>query len=144
MERECLRYFDLIDDLGGVISALESGFFHNEIAEASWRYQQEIEARQRVIVGVNEYLMDDDTEVPTIRINEESFDRHMVRLNRVRADRDQQQVADALLALERACADPHTNVMPSLLDAVNAYATLGEMCDVLREEWGEYTPPTVV
>ncbi len=138
MERECLRYFDKIDDLGGVISALESGFFHHEIAEAAWRYQQEVEARDRIIVGVNEYLMDDETEVPTIRINEESFDRHMARLNRVRAERDQQQVADTLLALERACADPHSNVMPSLLDAVNAYATLGEIMGVMRRVFGEY------
>ena len=138
LERECLRYFDTIDDLGGVIGALEDGFFHAEIAEAAWRYQREIEAHERIIVGVNEYQMDEDTEVPTIRINEESFQRHMKRLNGVRASRDQQQVADTLLALERACADPHTNVMPSLLDAVNAYATLGEIMGVMRRVFGEY------
>ena len=138
MERECLRYFDKIDDLGGVISALEDGFFHAEIAEAAWRYQREIETNERVIVGVNEYVMDDEAQAPTIRINEESFNRHMARLERVRAERDQQRVTDTLQALEEACADPHTNVMPPLLDAVNAYATLGEIMGVMRRVFGEY------
>ena len=138
MERECLRYFDKIDDLGGVISALEDGFFHAEIAEAAWRYQREIETNERVIVGVNEYVMDDEAQVPTIRINEDSFNRHMARLERVRAERDQQRVTDTLQALEEACADPHTNVMPPLLDAVNAYATLGEIMGVMRRVFGEY------
>ncbi len=138
MEQECNRYFDKIDDLGGVISALENGFFHAEIAEAAWRYQQEIEAQQRIIVGVNEYVMDDDTQVPTIRINEESFERHMARLQRVRAERDDQRVTDTLQALEEVCADPRTNVMPALLDAVNAYATLGEIMGVMRRVFGEY------
>ena len=121
-----------------MISALENGFFHAEIAEAAWRYQQEIEAQQRIIVGVNEYVMDDDTQVPTIRINEESFERHMARLQRVRAERDDQRVTDTLQALEEVCADPHTNVMPALLDAVNAYATLGEIMGVMRRVFGEY------
>ena len=138
MERECLRYFERIDDLGGVIDALESGFFHAEIAEAAWRYQQEIESHERVIVGVNEYVMDDEEQVPTVRIDEESFQRHMTRLNRVRSERDQQRVSDTLLALERACAESDTNTMPCMLDAVNAYATLGEIMGVMRRVFGEY------
>jgi methylmalonyl-CoA mutase N-terminal domain/subunit len=142
-EDEAYSYFHKIEDIGGVIPAIENGYLQREIAEASYRYQVEIDTRQRVVVGVNDYLMDDPIEVPILEMDPQGEQRQVDRLNRVRRERDGREAARSLKALETACRDGE-NVMPRLLDAVNAYCTLGEMCDVMRGIFGVYQETAIV
>ena len=142
-EDEAYNYFHKIEDIGGVIPAIENGYLQREIAEASYRYQIEIDRGERVIVGVNEYVMDDPIEVPILEMDPHGEKRQIERLNRIRRERDGREAARSLKALESACRDGE-NVMPRLLDAVNAYCTLGEMCDVMRDVFGVYQEDAVV
>jgi methylmalonyl-CoA mutase N-terminal domain/subunit len=142
MEDETMRYFDRIEQLGGVIPAIEKGFFQREIAEASYRLQQEIENGKRTIVGVNKYQMDDEIEIPILQMDAKGEEIQINRLKRLRADRDQGKLDKALAALRRA-AEGEENTMPYILDCVHAYGTLGETCDVLREVFGEYKEPAI-
>jgi len=142
-EQECHQYFHRIEDLGGVLPAIEAGFFQREIAEASYRYQQEIDSKQRIIVGVNDYVLDEPLELPILHMDPKGERRHLERLKRVRRERANREAARCLKALARACRDGD-NVMPYLLDAVNAYCTLGEICDVMRGVFGEYHEESVV
>jgi methylmalonyl-CoA mutase, N-terminal domain len=144
MEEEAYDYFRRIEESGGVLPAIEKGFFQREIADAAARYQWEIDAGKRAIVGVNRYLMDEETEIPILRMDEEGYERQVARLERVRAERDGEEVTRALAALREAAAREDVNLMYPLLDAVNAYATLQEMMDVLRVAWGEYREPLIV
>ena len=130
-------YFRRIDDLGGVIPGLEMGFFQREIADASYVYQQEEDRKERITVGVNEYLSDDALDIPLLKVDRAGEQLQINRLNDLRRTRDNRDVADKLRALEQA-AQGSENLMPALLDAVNAYATLSEMMDVLRGVFGEY------
>ena len=132
-------YFRRIDDLGGVIPGLESGFFQREIADAAYVYQQEEDRKERITVGVNEYLTDDALDIPLLKVDRAGEQLQINRLNDLRRNRDHREVAEKLRGLEQA-ARGSENLMPVLLDAVNAYATLGEMMDVLREVFGEYQP----
>jgi methylmalonyl-CoA mutase N-terminal domain/subunit len=142
-EDETYEYFHKIEDIGGVIPAIENGYLQREIAEASYRYQIEIDRRERIIVGVNDYVMDDPIEVPILEMDPEGERRQIDRLNRIRRERDGREAARSLKALESACRDGE-NVMPRLLEAVNAYCTLGEMCDVMRDVFGIYQEDAVV
>jgi methylmalonyl-CoA mutase N-terminal domain/subunit len=142
-EDDAYRYFHKIEDLGGVIPAIENGYLQREIAEASYTYQTEIDRKERVVVGVNEYLMDDPIEVPILEMDPEGEQRQIERLNTLRRERDGREAARCLQALEAACRNGE-NVMPRLLDAVNAYCTLGEMTDVMREVFGVYQETAVV
>ena len=142
-EDEVYSYFHKIEDIGGVIPAIESGYLQREIAEASYCYQREIDNRDRIIVGANEYVMDDPIEVPILEMDPDGEKRQIERLNRVRRERDGQEAARLLRALESACRNGE-NVMPRLIDAVNAYCTLGEMCDVMREVFGVYREDAIV
>ena len=132
-------YFRRIDDLGGVIPGLEGGFFQREIADAAYVYQQEEDRKERITVGVNEYLTDDALDIPLLKVDRAGEQLQINRLNDLRRNRDRRDVAEKLRGLEQA-ARGSENLMPVLLDAVNAYATLGEMMDVLREVFGEYQP----
>ena len=132
-------YFRRIEDVGGVIPALKSGFFQHEIAEASYIYQLEEDRQERVTVGVNQYANDDAIQIPLLRVDAEGEQRHNQELNRVRGSRDNREVSLKLHALEQA-ARGTDNLMPPLLEAVKAYATLGEMMGVFREVFGEYQP----
>jgi methylmalonyl-CoA mutase N-terminal domain/subunit len=143
MEEECYNYFRQIEDLGGVIPAIEAGFFQREIAEASYRYQREIETRERISVGVNEYVMDEPIEIPILEMDPEGEQRERQRLARVRSERDSGLASQSLNALREACQGSD-NLMPRILDAVNAYCTLGEICDVMREVFGEYQEGSVI
>ena len=143
MEAECNEYFARIEDIGGVIPAIESGFFQGEIADSAYRYQREIDANERVIVGVNGYVMDEPLEIPILQIDPAGEQRHLERLERVRRERDDAEVARCLRTLESSCRGDE-NVMPPLLAAVRAYCTLGELCNVMREVWGEYQELAVV
>jgi methylmalonyl-CoA mutase N-terminal domain/subunit len=142
-EEEAYAYFHRIEDLGGVIPAIESGFFQREIAEASYRYQREIDRRERVIVGVNEYVLDEPLEIPILQMDAQGEQRQVERLRRLRRERDNREAARCLKAVEKACRDQE-NVMPYLVDAVNACCTLGEICDVMRDVFGAYQEQSVV
>lgn len=142
MEEACYSYFDRIDSLGGVIPAIEKGFFQREIAEAAYRYQQEIDSRERIIVGLNDYVIDEPLTIPILQMDEEGEKRHLERLNRVRRERIARDVSKRLGEIKRA-AQGSENLMPHILEAVRSYATLGEICGVLREVFGEYRPTEV-
>ncbi len=139
VEAAARDYFRRVEDLGGVIPALEAGFFQHEIADAAFRYQQEEDRKERITVGVNRYVNDEALEIPLLRVDRAGEERHLARLNQVRRQRDDREVAQKLRALSQA-AKGSDNLMPPLLEAVKAYATLGEMMGVLREVFGEYQP----
>jgi len=142
MEEACYNYFDRIASLGGVIPAIEKGFLQREIAEAAYRYQQEIDSRERIIVGLNDYVIDEPLTIPILQMDEEGEKRHLKRLNRVRRERSTRDVAKRLGEIKRA-AQGTDNLMPYILKAVRSYATLGEIGGVLREVFGEYRPTEV-
>ena len=137
MEDEARAYFDAIDGMGGMVEAIERGFPQQEIAESSYRFQQAVERKERVIVGVNEFMQEDDPPIETLYIDESAGDTQLARLEKVRRTRDADRVRRALNRI-REMASGDGNLMPPILDAVRGYATVGEMCDVLREVWGEY------
>jgi methylmalonyl-CoA mutase N-terminal domain/subunit len=137
MEREAKHYFDVIDRMGGMVEAIEQGFPQREIAEASYRFQQAVEAREKIIVGVNDYVQEDEAPVPILYIDETTAERQLARLRELRATRDNDRVRRALDVLKET-ARGTGNTMYPLLDCVRAYATVGEMCDALRGVWGEY------
>jgi methylmalonyl-CoA mutase N-terminal domain/subunit len=139
LEEEARNYFRRIEDLGGVIPAIRMGFFQREIAEASYRYQREVDEGQRVVVGVNSYVLEEPIEIPILRVDPtgEGYRRQVERLRQLRRERDNRQVARCLRRLEQACRGQE-NVMPHLIEAVKAYCTLGEICDVMRDVFGTY------
>jgi methylmalonyl-CoA mutase N-terminal domain/subunit len=139
IEQEAYDYFRRIEDAGGVIPALESGFFQREIADAAYVYQREEDRRERITVGVNDYQTDEKLSIPLLRVDREGEEQQVKRLNHLRQTRDNREVAAKLQALEQA-ARGSANLMPPLLEAVRAYATLGEMMGVFREVFGEYQP----
>ena len=143
MEEAAYGYFGKIDSLGGVISAIEQGFLQKEVAQSAYRYQQEIEGKERIVVGVNDYVLDEVPEIPILSMIEEGRERHIARLNEVRRQRDNRAVRQRLDELHGA-AKGDTNLMPYLLEAVRDYATLGEICDVLRHVFGEYHEVVIV
>jgi methylmalonyl-CoA mutase N-terminal domain/subunit len=137
METGCHDYFARIEALGGVVAAIEHGYMQREIAEAAYRYQQAVESGRQIVVGVNQYVDDEPPQVPLLRVDEAGEARQLDRLRRVRRERSSADATRALHVLERA-ARGSDNLMPPILDAVRAYATLGEICDVLRNVFGEY------
>ena len=137
MEEETYKYFDKVQALGGVIPAIEKGFFQREIAESAYRYQKETDENQRIIVGVNRYKLDEEISIPILKMDEKGEERQIQRLKKLRKGRDNQKVQRHLSALRKA-ASGDENLMPYILDCVHSYATLGETCDVLREVFGEY------
>ena len=137
MERQAREYFDRIDSLGGVVPAIEKGFFQKEIAAAAYKYQQEIDNDERVVVGVNEFTSDEPVEIPILEMDPEGFERQCKRLKALRSNRDKSRHSASLRAIEKA-AEGDENLMPHFIEAAKAKATLGEMCDVLRSVFGEY------
>jgi methylmalonyl-CoA mutase N-terminal domain/subunit len=143
MEEEAERLFAQIDRMGGMVAAIEAGFPQKEIAESSYRFQQAVERKEIIIVGVNGYVQEDDSPLEILYIDESASERQSRKVDDVKRSRDGARVARALDAL-RVVAQGRTNVMPSILEAVRAYATLGEMCDALRDVWGEYEEVPVI
>ncbi|MGH2933754.1 MAG: acyl-CoA mutase large subunit family protein, partial [Gaiellaceae bacterium] len=137
LERQAYEYFDRIDQLGGVVAAIEQNFQQREIAEASFRYQGEVERGERIVVGVNRYELDAEQPVEILRIDPALERKQIERVQGVRARRDSAAV-EAALARVRSDAGRDANLMPALVAASRAYATLGEMCDTLREVWGTW------
>lgn len=143
MEREAYDYFRRIDDLGGVIPGIEKGFFQSEIADAAYRYQREVDAGQRKIVGVNAYQDSKRPIVPILEMDPHGYKRQVQRLSDLRKTRDSAQVGQALDRL-RIAAQGTENTMPFLLDAVRAYATLGEIITIMKEVFKTYEEPTMI
>jgi methylmalonyl-CoA mutase N-terminal domain/subunit len=141
IERQAYEYFRRIDELGGVIPAIEKGFFQSEISDAAYRYQREIDAGQRKIVGVNAYAEDKPLTVPILEMDPRGYERQVERLAEVRRTRDAGRVGQALDKLRLACQGTE-NSMPHLMDAVRAYATLGEIIAMMKEVFGTYEEPT--
>jgi methylmalonyl-CoA mutase N-terminal domain/subunit len=141
IEAEALDYFRRIDALGGMVTAVERGFPQREIQEAAFRFQREVELKERVVVGVNEYVMDEKP-VPILYIHETVEKEHVARVAALRERRDESAARRALDNLKDA-AEGRDNLMPPIIEASRAYATLGEMCDALREVFGEYEEPPV-
>jgi methylmalonyl-CoA mutase N-terminal domain/subunit len=137
MEREAQHYFDVIDRMGGMVEAIEQGYPQREIAEASYRFQQSVELREKIIVGVNDFVQEDEKPIPILYIDDSTANRQLARLEALRATRDNDRVHKALDVLKET-AKGTGNTMHPLMDCVRAYATVGEMCDALREVWGEY------
>ena len=140
-EAATLHYLKRIEALGGVIPALEGGFMQREIAEAAYRYQQEIDSHRRTIVGVNEFANKETPAIPILEMDPQGYERQLQRLHAVRSGRDNQATQHALRRLAAAARAPTVNLMEPIIEAVKAYATLGEMCDVLREVLGIYHEP---
>jgi methylmalonyl-CoA mutase N-terminal domain/subunit len=136
LEREAYDYFERIEKLGGVVAAIKENFFQREIADASFRYQAEVEAKQRVVVGVNRYHLEDEPEVEILRIDPALEEKQIERVRALRAGRDSAAVEELIKALKEGAAREDVNLMPLIVDASRAYVTLGEMCDALREVWG--------
>jgi len=143
IERQAYDYFEQIEALGGVLPAIEAGFFQQEIADAAYRYQREIDEKQRIIVGVNEYMEDEPVEIPLLRMDPEGYEKQCARLEQIRAERDNGAVGQALDRL-RIAAEGTENTMPYILDAVRAYATLQEIMDIFREVFGLYREPMII
>jgi len=138
IEEEAKRYIREIDQMGGVVRAIESGYIQREIEQSAYAYGRSVEDRRRIVVGVNEFTSNKRTEFELFEVPEEVRNRQVEKLNQVRASRDGAQVGQALDALRAAASDPKANVMPPILDAVHAYASVGEICGVLRSAFGEY------
>ncbi|WP_276202191.1 acyl-CoA mutase large subunit family protein [Vulgatibacter incomptus] len=137
MEKRAMEYIDRIHDMGGIIRAVEEGYPQKEIAESAFRHQKEVESKDRIIVGVNAFQSDKETPIDLLKIDDALAHEQIARLLQVKASRDAAAHQAALEAVEKA-AESGENLMPSVLDAVRAYATLGEVCDVFRKVFGTY------
>jgi methylmalonyl-CoA mutase N-terminal domain/subunit len=137
MEKRALEHLRRIDEMGGMTRAVEEGYPQREIAESAWRYQRAIEQGERLVVGVNTLRSDGDEPISILKIDETVARAQVERVRAVRAERSAEQVKERLAGVERACREG-TNVMPPILEAVKAYATLGEISDVFRKVWGAY------
>ena len=142
MEEETYKYFDRVEKLGGVISAIEKGFYQREIAEAAYKYQREIDENRRTIVGVNDYKTDEEISIPLLKMDEKGEHRQINRLKRLRNDRNNQKYERNIERLRKS-AEGDENLMPYILDCVHSYATLGETCQALRDVFGEYEEPAI-
>jgi methylmalonyl-CoA mutase N-terminal domain/subunit len=144
MESEAMAYIDEIDDMGdgsihdGVLQGINDGYFHREIQDAAYEYQERVDEGEEVVVGVNEYVMDEDTEPELLHVGEESSDRQLSRLEQVKDERDDETVEETLSALREAIQSDE-NTVPYVIDAVKAYATMGEVMEIYENEHGSYT-----
>ena len=143
LEEEAEAYFRAIDAMGGMVAAIERGYPQREIADSAYRFQQDVERKRQVIVGVNEFGSDRQHAVPILRIDEDAAQHQLAKIDRLRRTRNQVLLTRALDRLRKAAAGSD-NTMPALLDAVRAYATVGEMCDALRDVWGEYREQAII
>jgi methylmalonyl-CoA mutase N-terminal domain/subunit len=143
IEREALDYIERIDEMGGVVAAIETGFQQKEIADAAYKYQRQTDEGQKTIVGLNKYVMQDARRPEILKIGVEVEQRQVERLRRLRAERDQDRVEETL-GLLRQGAESDTNLLPLMLDAVRAYATVGEVCRALVPVFGTYRETSVL
>jgi len=143
MEEQILDYMQRIDDMGGAIEAIENGYMQKEIQQSAYQYQRDIESGEKAVIGVNKYKMEEDLDMELLRVDPQVAEGQKKRLQDVRQTRDAQQVEEALEKL-RQVANSDENLLPAIVDSVRAYATLGEICGVLREELGEYQQQVLI
>jgi methylmalonyl-CoA mutase N-terminal domain/subunit len=139
IEDAARKYIKKIDDMGGILAAIERGFIQNEIANSAYKYQRAVDAGEKIMIGVNKYRDSEKASIETLKVNPEGEEKQKRRLERLRKERDGEEVKRALAEIRRV-ADSRENLMPVVLDAVKSYATLGEICDVLKDVFGEYRP----
>lgn len=142
MEEETFDYFDRIEKLGGVLPAIKKGFFQQEIAKAAYNYQKQIDEKRRIIVGINEFVTEEEVPIPILKIDPELERKQVEQLQKLRKERDNKRVEKALREVEKA-AEADINMMPYFMEAAKHYATLGEICQVLRDVYGEYKEPAI-
>ncbi len=143
IEAEAEKYFDLIDSQGGVIACIENGFFQREIADAAYRYQQELDKKEKIVVGVNDFVEEDEKiDIPILYISKEVEEKQVSRLRELKASRNRDDVRNSLAELRKSAVDG-TNLMPRVLDCARKYVTLGEMCGELKEVFGVYEEQAV-
>jgi methylmalonyl-CoA mutase N-terminal domain/subunit len=139
IEEGVLAYIRRIDDLGGAVKAIEQGYIQQEIQDSAYAWQMDVEKDERIVVGLNKFKVEEESPKGLLRVDPSVGERQVAKLAKLKADRDGFATVKALYALERA-ARGEENLMPPILAAVKAYATLGEICDVLRKVFGEYRP----
>jgi len=143
IEEKALKYIEEIDRLGGAVAAIEKGYMQREITESAYRYQMEVEAKKRVVVGVNEFVSEEEVPMKLHQINP-AIEKNLVeRLSQVKRERNRANVEEALSKLHVVAGRENENLIPYILDAVKEYVTLGEICGTLREVFGEYRPPSI-
>jgi len=142
IEEKAAKYIEQIDDMGGAVAAIEKGFMQREIVESAYRFQKEVEAKKRIVVGVNEFVTEEDP-IKILQIDPEIEKKLVERLKQVKRQRNQAKVKETLNKLHRAAEKEDANLMSFILQAVKEYATLGEICDTLRDVFGEYKPPSI-
>ncbi len=138
LEAEVFAYIQKVDDMGGAVKAIELGYFQNEIGTSAYEYQQEIEKQSRVIVGMNQFILDEDVQPETLEVGEKASQEQLAQLNHIKSSRDQTTVHKALIELRKAASTPDENLYPYILSAVRGYASIGEIANTLRDVFGEY------
>lgn len=142
IEEDTMKYIEKIDSMGGAVAAIEKGYMQKEIVESAYKHQREVENKEKIVVGVNEFAVEEEAPIEILRVDPEVEKKQTERLNVIKKKRNNEKVKDTLNRL-RNCAEGDENLMPPILLAVREYATLGEICDVLREVFGEYKAPTI-
>jgi methylmalonyl-CoA mutase N-terminal domain/subunit len=143
MEEKATDYIRKIDDMGGAIAAIEKGFFQKEIADSAYRYQREVDEKKRTIVGLNEYTIEEECPIELLKINPKVEKEQVARLQKLKRERNNRKVKEPLEKLHYA-ADKNENLMPTIIEAVKAYVTIGEITEVLRKVYGEYKELIVI
>jgi methylmalonyl-CoA mutase N-terminal domain/subunit len=143
IEKRAEKYIEQIDAMGGAVAAIEKGFVQREITDSAYRHQKEVEVKNRIVVGVNEYKTKEEVPIKILQIDPKSEVRLTERLERIRRERNHARVNEALARLRRAAENENMNLMPFVLHAVKEYATLGEICGTLREVFGEHKPSSI-
>jgi methylmalonyl-CoA mutase N-terminal domain/subunit len=137
------KYIEQIDAMGGAVAAIEKGFIQREISDSAYRHQKDVEAKKRIVVGVNEFRTEDEVPIKTLQIDPEGEKKLAERLRQIKRERNQPKMGEVLDNLRRAAEDERANLMPFVLQAVKEYATLGEICGTLREVFGEHKPASI-
>jgi methylmalonyl-CoA mutase N-terminal domain/subunit len=143
IEEKAAKYVDQIDEMGGAVAAIEKGFMQREIVESAYRFQREVEAKKRIIVGVNEFMAEEEMPIKILQIDPEIEKKLVERLKQIKQQRNKTKVKEMLDKLRLAAEKENVNLMPFIIQAVKEYATIGEICDTLREVFGEYKPPSI-
>jgi len=143
MEKSTMEYFRKLDDMGGAIPAIEKGFFQKEIADSAYEYQKEVDEKRRILVGVNDYTTEEKQPIKVLRVDPKVEEEQVASLHKLKRERDNKKVNEMLEKLHYA-AERDENLMPIIIDAVKAYATIGEICDVLRKIYGEFKELIVI
>jgi methylmalonyl-CoA mutase N-terminal domain/subunit len=139
IEEAAMRYIKKIDDMGGLLNAIERGFIQREITDSAYRYQRAVDKSEKIIIGINKYNTNEEINIETLKVNPEVEEKQKRRLKSLRSKRDNEKVKRTLTEIRRVSSSEE-NLMPAILDAVKSYVTLGEICNVLKEVFGEYRP----